>query len=70
MALFTKRWTLVINIHYCTQGDRMPKLKEKIFTRDEVRALDRKAIEDFGVPSIVLMENAGRGVVDYLSTRC
>ena len=35
-------------------------------SRDEVRALDRRAIEDFGVPGIVLMENAGRGAAELL----
>src|SRR5580704_9453277 len=35
-------------------------------TRDEVRAIDRRAIEEFGVPGIVLMENAGRGAAEVL----
>ena len=35
-------------------------------SRDEVRELDRRAIEDFGVPGIVLMENAGRGAAELL----
>ncbi len=35
-------------------------------SRDEVRNLDRRAIEEFGVPGAVLMENAGRGAVDVL----
>lgn len=33
-------------------------------TRAEVRELDRRAVEDFGLPGIVLMENAGRGAAD------
>lgn len=33
-------------------------------TVDEVRRLDRRAIEHYRVPGVVLMENAGRGVVD------
>ncbi len=35
-------------------------------TRAEVRELDRRAIEGFGVPGIVLMENAGRGCAELL----
>ncbi len=35
-------------------------------SRDEVRALDRRAIDGYGVPGIVLMENAGRGCAELL----
>ena len=30
-------------------------------TRAQVRELDRRATEEFGMPSLLLMENAGRG---------
>ena len=36
-------------------------------TRDEVRDLDRRAIDGFGVPGLVLMENAGRGCAELLT---
>src|SRR5438067_2463445 len=35
-------------------------------SRDEVRELDRRAIEGLGVPGVVLMENAGRGCAELL----
>lgn len=35
-------------------------------SRDAVRDVDRRAIEEFGLPGIVLMENAGRGAVEAL----
>ncbi len=35
-------------------------------TRDEVRRVDRIAIERYGIPGVVLMENAGRGVAEVL----
>lgn len=38
----------------------------KVMSRDEVREVDRRAIEEFGLPGVVLMENAGRGCVDWL----
>ena len=35
-------------------------------TADEVRRADRRAIEELGVPGVVLMENAGRGAADLI----
>ncbi len=35
-------------------------------TREQARALDRRAIEELGIPGIVLMENAGRGMAERL----
>ncbi|MFL5327945.1 MAG: NAD(P)H-hydrate epimerase [Gemmataceae bacterium] len=36
-------------------------------TRAAMRELDRRAIEEFGIPGIVLMENAGRGAAEILA---
>jgi NAD(P)H-hydrate epimerase len=38
----------------------------QFLTREQVRALDRRATDEFGVPGIVLMENAGRGAAEVL----
>ncbi len=35
-------------------------------TREQARALDRRVIEEIGVPGVVLMENAGRGCAELL----
>ncbi len=41
----------------------------RILTSDAMRAVDRAAIEELGIPGLVLMENAAIGVVDALSER-
>ena len=38
----------------------------KIATREQVREIDRATIQDFGVPGLVLMENAGRAAADVI----
>jgi len=35
-------------------------------TRDEVRGIDARAIQDYGIPGVGLMENAGRGAAELL----
>src|SRR4051794_32470524 len=40
----------------------------KVLTAEQMREVDRRTTE-LGIPGIVLMENAGSRVVDYLSTR-
>jgi NAD(P)H-hydrate epimerase len=41
----------------------------KLLTADEMRELDRRAIEEIGIPGVVLMENAGRGAAELLCRR-
>ncbi len=41
----------------------------KVVDPERMRQMDRKAIEGYGVPGIVLMENAGRGVAEAILER-
>ncbi|MFQ5950261.1 MAG: NAD(P)H-hydrate epimerase, partial [Nitrospiria bacterium] len=38
----------------------------KIVTTEEIKSLDRRATTDFKIPSLLLMENAARGLVDRI----
>jgi len=41
----------------------------KLLSAAEIARIDRLTTERYGVPSLTLMENAGRGVVEFLSDR-
>jgi NAD(P)H-hydrate epimerase len=41
----------------------------RALSRAEVREVDRRAIQDFGLPGVALMENAGRGAAAILHER-
>ena len=41
-------------------------ITKKALSRDETREIDRKAIEEYEIPGIILMENAGRNVVEEI----
>jgi len=41
-------------------------IDEMVLSREQVRSMDRIAMEEFGIPGIILMENAGRGCADLL----
>jgi NAD(P)H-hydrate epimerase len=43
-------------------------MTERLLTREQVRAFDRHAIEQLGIPAAVLMENAGRGAAHILQS--
>src|SRR5580765_7112522 len=38
----------------------------KILTAEQIREVDRLSTEQFGIPSVILMENAGMRVVEVL----
>ena len=40
----------------------------KTLDREQVRRLDARAMSEYGLSGLVLMENAGRGVADLLCT--
>jgi NAD(P)H-hydrate epimerase len=39
-----------------------------LLSREQARALDQWAMADLGIPGVVLMENAGRGIAELLAT--
>lgn len=40
-----------------------------VVSADQMKMLDRKTIDDIGIPGAVLMENAGRGTVEHIRRR-
>jgi NAD(P)H-hydrate epimerase len=44
-------------------------MKTRPLSRDEVRGIDARAAEELGLPTLVLMENAGRGAAVLLGER-
>jgi NAD(P)H-hydrate epimerase len=44
----------------------MLKISQWTLSREQVRSIDRRAIEDYGMPGVALMENAGRGAAELL----
>lgn len=37
-----------------------------ILSREQIRRIDRMAVERYGIPSLILMENAGRGAAEII----
>jgi NAD(P)H-hydrate epimerase len=53
-------------IHDTSGSHGPPRTAPQVLTRQQVRQVDRVAIEEFGMSGLVLMENAGRQVADKL----
>ncbi|MCL4115204.1 UNVERIFIED_CONTAM: hypothetical protein GTU68_041577 [Idotea baltica] len=47
----------------------MPDHALRHMTRDELRSVDRRAIDEFGMSGLVLMENAGRNAATLIANR-
>lgn len=47
-------------------SENIPPTQIPALTRDQCRAVDRLAIHEYGIPGIVLMENAGRGTAKFV----
>jgi NAD(P)H-hydrate epimerase len=47
----------------------MSKINVRPLSREEVRGIDARAAEEIGMPTVILMENAGRGAADVLRAR-
>lgn len=48
-----------------SSGDDAVEREIIVFDRQAVRAVDRAAIEEYGIPGILLMENAARGLLAH-----
>ena len=46
-----------------------PEKECVVMTRDQVRAVDAWAINELGIPGVVLMENAGRGCAEFIGEK-
>ena len=44
-------------------------LMKKVSTAKEMREIDNRAIIDYGVPSLDLMENSGQGIIEVIIRR-
>jgi len=47
----------------------MTDFSDKLYTAESVRELDRRAIEEYGIPGIVLMKRAGESAFRQLLGR-
>jgi NAD(P)H-hydrate epimerase len=61
-------WAFIVSDKETALPTKQP-LPSNLYTAAQVRELDRIAIEDFGIPAIVLMKRAGRAAFELLLQR-
>jgi hypothetical protein len=57
------------SVWYFTRDFQLHENTMKVFTAAQMREFDRVAIEEYGIPSMVLMENAALRVVEFLEAK-
>src|SRR5437868_9441822 len=65
-ALRSARRAFLFYSDQCSSCEDSSLSTMKIVTAGEMRAIDGATSERFGVPSLILMENAGAAVADYV----
>jgi len=55
-----------VQIESLAMEESSPGKELRVMTRQQVRGVDSWAIDEIGVPGVVLMENAGRGCVEVI----
>jgi NAD(P)H-hydrate epimerase len=68
LCLGTSGRVLQNSFPICSSDAQRGRCDMRSLTRAEVREVDRAAIEDLGVPGVVLMENAGAGTARLLES--
>lgn len=57
---------MITDLGVCGDGESITSNASVILNREQCLELDRRAIQDFGVPGVVLMENAGANMARLL----
>jgi NAD(P)H-hydrate epimerase len=66
-SCFSQQFSL-IDVQYPGESGG-PRMTIRPLSREEVRSIDARAAGEMGLPTLVLMENAGRGAAEWLRGR-